>query len=213
MSRTWRPLGFVLLALCSLPACASSDEEQPPPPDGGPPITPDQQRELDDYLQSQSPGEHHEKLAPLIGRWDARVLHWMAPGQPPTESSGVLENTWALGGLFVLTQYRGEEMGRPFEGIGLLGYDNQRQKYVGNWADSMSSGLWPTATGDLGDAENGDALTLSRVMTDPMTGQLIKVRDVTTLVDDDHITYEIFVTRPGQDEAKVLEAQYTRTES
>jgi hypothetical protein len=205
MSRTWRPLRIVLAALCSLPACASTEYEPPPEPA---PITPEQQHELDEFLASQAPSAQHEKLAPLIGRFEARVLHWMAPDLPPSESTGVLENTWALGGLFVLSQYRGEELGRPFEGLGLLGYDNQRQKYVGNWADSMSSGLWPTATGDL--AEDGDALTLSRVMTDPMTGQLIKVRDVTTIVDADHITYEIFVTRPGTDEAKVLEAQYTR---
>ena len=208
MSRNWSPLGLVLAALFSLPACASAAEGQPPPPDEAPPVTPEQQMAVEDFLESQSPGEQHEKLAPLIGRFEARILHWISPDQAPSESSGVLENTWALGGLFVLSQYRGEELGRPFEGLGLLGYDTLRQKYVGNWADSMSSAPWPTATGDL--LEDEDALTLSRVMTDPMTGQLIKIRDVTTFVDDDHITYEIFVTRPGADETKVLEAQYTR---
>jgi hypothetical protein len=206
MSRTWSPLGLVVAALFCLPACASTEEE--PPPGEGPAITAQQQEELEAFLESQAPGAQHEKLAPLIGRFDAHVLHWMTPDQPPSESTGVLENTWALGGLFVLSQYRGEELGRPFEGLGLLGYDTLRQKYVGNWADSMSSAPWPTGTGEL--IEEDDALTLSRVMTDPMTGQLIKVRDVTTFVDKDHILYEIFVTRPGADETKVLEAEYTR---
>ena len=64
--------------------------------------------------------------------------------------------------------------------------------------------------GDDG-SDDGTAITLSRVMTDQMTGDLIKVRDVTTIVDHDHITYEMYVTRPGAEESKAIEAHYTRT--
>ena len=203
-----RPL-VLLTALCALPACASSDE-QPPPPEGQlPPVTAEQQQSFEEYLETQAPGAKHQALEPLIGRFDAHVLHFNGPDQAPMESTGVVENTWTLGGRFVLSQYHGEVMGQPFEGMGLLGYDNQKQKYVGNWADSMATSLWPTATGDSND--DGNAITLSRVMADPMTGELIKIRDVTTIVDHDHITYEMFVTRPGADETKALEAHYTRT--
>ena len=203
-----RPLAVLVTALCLLPACSSPSEE-PLPPSQLPAITPEQQKAFEEYLQTQEPGAKHQQLEPLIGRFDAHVLHFMGPDQPPMESSGTVDNTWALGGRFVLTQFHGEVMGQPFEGLGLLGYDNGKQKYVGNWADSLATGLWPTATGDSND--DGSAITMSRVMTDEMTGQLIKVRDVTTIVDHDHITYEMFITRPGTEESKALEAHYTRT--
>jgi hypothetical protein len=206
---TARPFVLVVTALCALPACASMSDEQPPPPDQLPPVSAEQQQSFAEYLESQSPGAHHQQLEPLIGRFDAQVLHFMGPDQPPMESSGTMENSWTLGGRFVLSQYRGEAMGLPFEGLGLLGYDTLKQKYVGNWADSMATSLWPTATGDSND--DGNAITLSRVMTDQMSGELVKVRDVTTIVDHDHFTYEMFITRPGTEEAKALEIHYTRT--
>jgi len=207
--RSARRLALLVSALCALPACASSSEEQPPPPGQLLAGSAESPQSLEDYLESQAPGAHHQALEPLVGHFDARVLHFMGPDQPPVESSGTLENTWALGGRFVLSQFHGEAMGMPFEGLGLLGYDTLKQRYVANWADSMATALWPTATGESND--DGTAITLSRVMTDQFSGALVKVRDVTTIVDHDHITYELFITRPGTDEVKALEIQYTRT--
>ena len=201
------PLLGAALATAAL-GCASA-EPQPPPPPAAPAMTAEEQQAFEDYLEAQKPGKHHAALEPLVGRFEAQVLHWAAPGQPPSSSSGVIENTWVLGGRFVLTRFQGESAGLPFEGLGLLGYDTVSQKYVGNWADSMGTFLWPTASGAFDDAT--DSITLSRVMTDPMTGGLVKIRDVTTIVDSDHITYEMFATHPGADEFKMLEARYVRS--
>jgi hypothetical protein len=184
----------------------SYEEEPPAPTRLPPPVT---EEEIQQFVESQTPGAAHGKLEPLVGRFEAHVLHWSSPDQPPSESTGVLENSWALGKRFILSQYHGEEMGQPFEGLGLMGYDTSKQKYVGNWADSMSTALWPTGSGDVND--DGDAFTLSRVMTDPLSGLLVKIRDVTTIVDANHLTYEMFATYPGADEFKLLEAHYTRT--
>jgi hypothetical protein len=208
MSCTPRLLGSIA-ALCGLLGCVSSEEPaslRVPPPA----MTPEQQQQMmQDYLAAQAPGEHQAHLEPLIGHFEAHVKQWMDPAAPPTESTGMVENSWVLGGRFVLTVYRGEDSGVPFEGMGLLGYDTLKQKHVSNWADSMGTFLWPTATGECSD--DGNVIALTRVMTDPMTGGLIKIRDVTTIVDHDHITYEMFATHPGADEFKMLEAHYIRT--
>jgi hypothetical protein len=198
---------LAVISVCALLGCASGEEQAPPP--GAPPaMTPEQQQAMQAYLEQQAPGEHQAHLEPLVGHFNARVKQWEAPNQPPTESTGVLDNTWALGGRFVLSQYHGEELGMPFDGLGLLGYDTVLQKHVSNWADSMGTFLWPTATGECSDG--GKVITLSRVMNDPMTGGLIKIRDVTTIVDHDHFTYEMYFTKPGADEFKMLEAHYVR---
>jgi hypothetical protein len=208
MSRSSRQLGLPVLVLCALAGCASENDllERHSYPYS---LTPEQREALKDYPESQLPGEHHRNLDPLVGRFSATVTQWLEDGQPPMESTGVLENTWVLGGRFVQSLYRSDGPGPAFEGQGLLGYDTVRQRYVGNWADSMGTFLWPVGTGECSD--DGKAFTLTRVMTDPMTGGLVKIRDVTTIVDDDHITYEMFATHPGTDEFKMLEAHYTRT--
>ncbi|HZL98966.1 MAG TPA: DUF1579 domain-containing protein [Planctomycetota bacterium] len=199
-------LGAVALGAAS--GCASGEEETPPP-SAPHELTAEEQQAFEDYLEQQQPGEHHRVLEPLVGRFEAQVLHWMAPGTEPSSSTGVLESSWTLGGRFVFSRFTGESAGQPFEGQGLLGYDTVQEKYVGNWADSMGTFLWPVATGDFD--ENGDVLTMRRVMNDPMTGELVRIRDVTTIVDADHITYEMFATHPGSDEFRMLEARYTRS--
>jgi len=196
----------VVSVLCALPACMSYEEEPPGPPRLPPQVTAE---EMQQFVESQTPGAAHAKLEPLVGRFEAQVQQWSSPDQPPSASTGVLENSWALGKRFILSQYHGEEPGQSFEGLGLMGYDTTKKKYVGTWADSMSTALWPTGTGDVND--DGDAFTLSRVMNDPLTGLLIKIRDVTTIVDANHLTYEMFATYPGADEFKLLEVHYTRT--
>jgi hypothetical protein len=218
-SGTGRAGARVLSMVCALGAAlgCSSSEEQPPAygasgaageAETAPPTPAETQAAMQAYLESQAPGEHHEHLAPLVGSFDAQVKHWMDPALPPEESTGVLENTWALGGRFVLSQFEGVELGQPFQGLGLLGYDTVKHKHVGTWADSMGTFVWPIATGECSDG--GEVITMSRVMTDPMTGGLVKLRDVTSLADPDRITYEIFATHPGRDEVRMLQATYVR---
>lgn len=60
-------------------------------------------------------------------------------------------------------------------------------------------------------SEGGDFITLSRVMTDPMIGGIVKIRDVTTIVDHDHTTHEMFAAHLGSEELELLEAHYVRT--
>jgi hypothetical protein len=62
----------------------------------------------------------------------------MEPGQPPLESEGTAEHKMILGVRYLQQAFTGDMMGTPFGGIGLNGYDNQKQKFVSTWVDSMS---------------------------------------------------------------------------
>ena len=98
------------------------------------------------YEASMSPGEHHKKLSPFVGSWNTTMKVFMGgPGGPATESKGSSEVKLVLDGRFAQEEFNGEmtmpgpdgkETVMPFKGLGLTGYDNYQNMYVGTWADS-----------------------------------------------------------------------------
>jgi len=46
-----------------------------------------------------------------------------------------------MGGRFLQQTVKGKAMGRPFEGMGLLGYDNLKKKFQSIWLDNMGTGM------------------------------------------------------------------------
>lgn len=87
------------------------------------------------------PGPEHELLKKDAGMWDATVEEFVAPGVPPKVSKGVETSTLACGGLWLITDFKAEMMGQPFQGHGVTGYDPAKRKYVGIWVDGMSAAL------------------------------------------------------------------------
>jgi hypothetical protein len=91
-------------------------------------------------MPSAKPGPEHQALKDLVGTWDATV-EMMAPGAPPAASKGIETVRPLANGLWVVTDFKGEMMGQPFEGHGVSGYDGVKKKYVGTWVDSMTTSL------------------------------------------------------------------------
>jgi len=88
-------------------------------------------------MSAPKPGPEHQMLARDAGVWDANVESWMEPGKPPAVSKGVETNTM-MGGMWLLTEFKGDFMGAPFQGHGVTGYDPVKKKFVGTWVDTMS---------------------------------------------------------------------------
>jgi hypothetical protein len=97
-------------------------------------------------------------------------------------------------------------MGAQFTGIGVTGYDNNTQKYVGTWMDSMSTGIF---------FFEGTADAQSRTITqyaryaDPIKGP-VRWRSVTKIVDDNTHLFEMYITDKSDKEEKMMEITYTR---
>jgi hypothetical protein len=100
------------------------------------------------------PGPEHAILAEDVGTWDASV-EVLAPGAPPAASKGVETNVMACNGLCLVTDFKGQVMGGPFEGHGITTWDPSKKVYVGSWSDSMTAGVattestWDAATKTL----------------------------------------------------------------
>ena len=100
----------------------------------------------------------------------------------------------------------GTSMGQPFEGMGIMGYDNAKKEYVNTWIDSMGTGMM-NATGSY-DAET-KTLTETGSYTDPMAGQQT-FKGVTKFIDEDNVSYEMYISGPEGKETRVMEINYTR---
>lgn len=88
------------------------------------------------------PQTEHQWLNQLVGEWSGEFECEMGPGQPPVKSTGV-EVVRSVGGLWTVGEGEGDSPdGRPFKSIMTLGYDPQRERYVGTFIASVMTHLW-----------------------------------------------------------------------
>ena len=92
-------------------------------------------------------------------------------------------------------------------GIGYTGYDNYKKKYVGSWTDTMGTMIMiSTGTADA----SGKKFTFWSTVDDVVMKKPAKVKEIVTVVDGDHHTYEQWSSAPDGKMFKSLEVQYTR---
>ena len=159
------------------------------------------------WQEYSTPGEGHAALNPLVGNWDYTMKHWMSADASAEESTGTSESKWILGGRFVEQFVNGTAMGQPFEGRGIVGYDNSKKAYDSIWLDNMSTGLmtssaaYDSATKVL--EEKGSFFC-------PMINGQRTFRAVTKITDDNSHIYEMYMTDEKGVEFKAMEINYKR---
>lgn len=159
------------------------------------------------WQEYATPGDAHKVLGQLEGEWYYTVNWWNTPDAKPGVSTGESENKWIMGGRFLLMDVEGKSMGKEFEGMGIIGYDNSKKEYTYVWIDTMGTGMM-TATGTYDAAAK--TLTENGSYTDPMTGQDKSFRGVTTFLDKDSYTYELYTAGPDGKEFRMMEIVYKR---
>lgn len=155
-----------------------------------------------------TPGENHKVLDILVGNWTHAARSWMAPDAKPEESKGTSTNKWILGGRFLQSDVKGNMMGMPFEGLGMMGYDNMKGVYQGLWMDNMMTGIMSsTAQYDAATKTFNESGSFSC----PMTGEKnMSFRAVWKIIDANSYTYEMFQKDPDGKEFKMIEIAYSR---
>jgi hypothetical protein len=159
--------------------------------------------EMEAYMKLIQPGEHHKRLGQMAGKWKTSG-QLMMPGQPPVEMGGTMEASWILGGRYLQELHTGSFMGQPFEGRSLDGYDNMTKEYFSTWVDNMGTGVL-VYRGSCDDPCK--VLTETAEGPDPMTGKVMKTKNVTTFVDPDTYRFEMYMVGGGKDgqDMKVME--------
>ncbi|MBP6334449.1 MAG: DUF1579 domain-containing protein [Bacteroidia bacterium] len=151
-------------------------------------------------------GEMHATLAKANGDWKVEMSFWMEPGGDPTKSTAKCTNKMILGGRFQESIVTGTVMGMPFEGKGLVGYDNIKKVFMSTWIDNMGTGMMHSE----GPYEpKTKSMTLTGKMMDPMSGKEMDFREVFTMHSDAHHQLEMFLTHEGK-EFKSMEINYRK---
>jgi hypothetical protein len=91
--------------------------------------------------------------------------------------------------------------------MGTLGYDNVKKKYVGNWHDSMGTGIM-SFEGDY-DAQAKQMVCYGSY-ADAVTGKETRSRMVTRFVSDDQHVFEMWGPDASGKEVKWMEITYNR---
>ncbi len=154
------------------------------------------------------PGPEHAIFKDAAGTWTAKVESWEVPGAPPSVSAGVETNRVGCGGLCLITDFKGSFGPMPFEGHGTETYDPKKEKYVGSWTDSMSTGLMVGESSY--DAANK---TMTGWMEGPdMTGKHTKMKSTTTMKDANTRVFSMYNTGADGKETLGMRITYTRSQ-
>jgi hypothetical protein len=181
-----------------------------------------------DFKEGFKPQKEHEWLRQFEGTWECTSSFKMdksaaKPDNPKDQTpgarsdrdyteekgKGVETDKLALGGFWLMQEFKGEADGKPFEGHGMIGYDPGRKKYIMTWTNSMS----PCFMMAEGEAEtDGKTFTFTGESTDPHDGKACKHRLVHEFKDKNSRTLTFYGTdaKDGGAERKMGEVKYTR---
>lgn len=158
------------------------------------------------WMNYMTPGEIHQKIAQCDGEWSFDMTMWMNPNAAPTTATGSTVNRMILGGRYQESVHKSTMMGMPFEGHGLLAYDNAKKIFQSSWIDNMGTGImnmegtWDEAT---------KSITFNGNSVDPTSGKDMKMKEIFTIVDDNHHTMQMYMDHEGK-EFKTMEIKFTR---
>lgn len=154
------------------------------------------------------PLPQHLWLQKLVGEWTCEIDCAMGPGQPRQKSTAV-ETVRPVGKLWVQTEGRSQlPDGSPATSVMTLGYDPQKQRFVGSFIASMMNFFW-LYEGQL-DA-GGKVLTLdSEGPAFSGDGGMSKYQDIIEWRSDDHRLLISQVPGPDGRWQEFMTAHYRR---
>lgn len=191
--------GVVVTAVvaCALGWAARSvfSEDAPPAP------APDAM--MAEMMKLAQPGPEHERLVKaFVGTWDCHGKFYMGP--TPAESDSVATFEAFLDGRFVRQHVKGTAPWGPFEGAGLVGYNNGTKQFTTAWVDNMGTGIM-TGTG----VEKEPGTFWEHTSTYDAGPMKMTMRDETRFSGPDEFTMKMFWVEGGQEKLG-MELTYKR---
>lgn len=161
------------------------------------------------WERASTPGEEHRTLQRFVGNWNHSMTWWMTADATPETSKGKSKFEMTLGGRFLKQHTTGMSMGKPFEGVGITGFDNLQKNFSTIWMDNMNTAMM-VGKGQFNDSktEIHDQGSMSCPMSPTGTRNY---RSVWTLPKQNTFKYEMFMVGDDGKEFRAMEINYTKT--
>ena len=154
------------------------------------------------------PQEQHRWLQKLVGDWTVEFEASMGPGQPTFTHTGS-ERVRAFGDLWIIAEGEGAMPdGTQMQSVMTLGYDPQKQRFVGTWIGTPMANLW-VYEGELDPSKR----TLSLYSEGPsMAGEgTARYKESIEFESDDHRIFRSQMEgEGGKWQEPLMTAQYRR---
>jgi hypothetical protein len=166
-----------------------------------------QDESMQKWMEYMTPGDMHKMLAAHTGAWNAKTTFWMAPGGEPTNSEATANGEMIMGGRYLMSKFKGNMWGMPFEGLSIEGYDNATKMFNSSWVDNMGTGIM-LMTGKYDETTKQIVYTGKTV--DPISGNYVDVRQVVKYNSDGSMLMEMYGPGPDGKEFKTMEITFTK---
>lgn len=162
------------------------------------------------FTEFGTPGEGHKKLAQMAGTWNTTNKMWETKDGKPEITKGKSTMKMIMGGKFLQQEFKGKAMGQPYQGMGIMGYNNITKKYESIWLDSFGTSMMQNK--DVKFDEETNTIIEEGEHTCPISDS--KERDYRTelkFVDKNTMLFSMYGEPPtGGDEFKMMEITYKR---
>ncbi len=154
-----------------------------------------------------APQVQHQWLDQFLGEWTSECECQMGSDQPTEKSQGT-EIGRSIGGLWMVTEGTGDAPdGTPAKTMMTLGFDPERDRFIGTFVCSMMPQLWHYE-GRLDAA--GKVLTLDTEGPNFNQTALAKYQDIIEFVSDDHRIMTSQIRGEDGNWTKFMTAHYHR---
>ncbi|MHC4427439.1 MAG: DUF1579 family protein, partial [Planctomycetota bacterium] len=159
-------------------------------------------------MELAKPGKEHALLMESVGVWQYETTQFGEEGKTHT-SPGRAEVESILNGRFVFEHVSGEPMmegGQPFEGFGIYGFDNAKQKHVFAWVDNHGTMIM---TGEGTADPTGKEITYYSEFPGP-TGETIQTKMTTKIESAEKHVMGMYKRMPDNTWDQVMRIVSTR---
>lgn len=161
----------------------------------------------DPWTEYMTPSDVHNLLAQYTGTFKMEITMAMGEGKEPSIVTLESEHFMLLGGRFLEMKQKGTLMGMDYQSILTMGFNNTDKTFALITITNMGTGTlslygkWD---------EISKSATLFGDLTNPVTKNIINVKQIVSFVDKDTLLIESFDKEGDKPEKKTIEYKLIR---